>query len=417
MDIPRTSAAAQRKKKRLIMLVVGIVALAGITFGLTRLKPAAPGVERSTIWTDTVKRGDMLRQVRGLGTLVPEEIRWIPAESEARVERINILPGTKVDKDTVILELSNPQLEQEALDAQWQLNAAIAEMKNADVRVRSDLMTQQATAATVSTDYNTAKTQAEIDEQLAKLGVISGQALKVSKGRAQELETRHGIEEKRVEINEKAVESQMAVQRARVEQLRALAALRKKQLDSLKVRAGINGVLQEVPVQVGQRVTPGANLARVAEPGKLKAELRVPETQAKDIQIGQPAQIDTHNGVIKGEVMRVDPAVQNGTVTVDVKLIDELPRGARPELSVDGTINLDELKNVLYVGRPATGTERTTVTMFKVDPDGKGASRVQVQLGRSSVNAIEIMNGLKEGDQVVLSDMSRFETADRVRFE
>jgi RND family efflux transporter MFP subunit len=207
------------------------------------------------------------------------------------------------------------------------------------------------------------------------------------------------------------------VQRAHVEQLRALSALRKKRLDSLKVRAGINGVLQEVPVQVGQRVTPGANLARVAEPGKLKAELRVPETQAKDIQIGQPAQIDTHNGLIKGEVMRVDPAVQNGTVTVDVKLLDELPRGARPELSVDGTINLDELKNVLYVGRPATGTERTTVTMFKLDPDGKGAARVQVQLGRSSVNAIEIINGLKEGDQVVLSDMSRFETADRVRFE
>jgi RND family efflux transporter MFP subunit len=333
------------------------------------------------------------------------------------VERINILPGTKVEKDTVILELTNPQAEQEALDAQWQLNAALAEMKNADVRVRSELMTQQATAATVSTDYNTAKTQAEIDEQLAKLGVISGQALKVSKGRAQELETRHGIEEKRVEINEKAVESQMAVQRARVEQLRALAALRKKQLDSLKVRAGISGVLQEVPVQVGQRVTPGTNLARVAEPSKLKAELRVPETQAKDIQIGQPAQIDTHNGVIKGEVMRVDPAVQNGTVTVDVKLLDELPRGARPELSVDGTINLDELKNVLYVGRPATGTERTTVTMFKVDPDTKGASRVQVQLGRSSVNAIEILGGLKEGDEVVLSDMSRFETADRVRFE
>jgi RND family efflux transporter MFP subunit len=417
MDIPRTSAAAERKRKRLILLVVGVIALAGITFGLTRLKPAAPGVERSTIWTDTVKRGDMLRQVRGLGTLVPEEIRWIPAETEARVERINILPGTKVAKDTIILELSNPQAEQEAIDAQWQLNAALAEMKNANVRVQSDLMTQQSTAATVSTDYNTAKTQAEIDEQLAKLGVISGQALKVSKGRAQELETRHGIEEKRVEINQKAVESQMEVQRARVEQLRALAALRKKRLDSLKVRAGIDGVLQEVPVQVGQRVTPGTNLARVAEPSKLKAELRVPETQAKDIQIGQPAQIDTHNGVIKGEVMRVDPAVQNGTVTVDVKLIDELPRGARPELSVDGTINLDELKNVLYVGRPATGTERTTVTMFKLDPDGKGAGRVQVQLGRSSVNAIEIINGLKEGDQVVLSDMSRFETADRVRFE
>ena len=417
MDIPRTSAAAERKKKRLIMLAVVVLAIAGITFGLTRLKPAAPGVERSTIWTDTVKRGDMLRQVRGLGTLVPEEIRWIPAETDARVERINILPGSKVQKDTIILVLSNPQAEQEALDAQFQLNAAIAEMKNARVRVQSDLMTQKANAATVNTDYTNAQAQAEIDKELSKLGTISGQALSQSERRAKELAMRHQIEEQRVDINEKAVESQMEVQQAKVEQLRALANLRRKQLEALQVRAGIEGVLQEVPVQVGQRVTAGTNLARVAEPGKLKAELRVPETQAKDIQIGQPASIDTHNGVIKGEVMRVDPAVQNGTVTVDVKLMDELPKGARPDLSVDGTINLDELKNVLYVGRPATGTERTTVSMFKLDPDGKGAARVQVELGRSSVNAIEIVNGLKEGDQVILSDMSRFETADRVRFE
>jgi HlyD family secretion protein len=414
MDIPRPSSfAAQKKKKRLILVVVAVLALAGITFGLSRLKPAAPAVERATLWSDKVKRGDMLRQVRGLGTLVPEEIRWIPAETEARVERINVLPGTKVEPNTIILELSNPQAEQEAMDAEWQLRAAVAELKNARVRVESELMTQEAGAATVSADYNEAKTHA----QLAKLGVISGQALKASEGRAKELSTRNEIQQKRVDINAKAVESQMAVQEARVEQLRALAELRRKQLNSLKVRAGISGVLQEVPVQVGQRVTPGANLARVAEPEKLKAELRIPETQAKDIQIGQPAQIDTHNGVIKGEVMRVDPAVQNGTVTVDVKLTDTLPKGARPELSVDGTINLDELKNVLYVGRPASGNERSTIAMFKVDPDGKGAARVQVQLGRSSVNAIEIINGLKEGDEVVLSDMSRFENADRVRFE
>jgi RND family efflux transporter MFP subunit len=417
MDIPRTGAAAQRKKKRAIAISSVVLAVVGITFGLSRLKPAAPGVERSTIWSDTVKRGNMIRQVRGLGTLVPEEIRWIPAETESRVERINVLPGTQVDIDTVILVLSNPQLEQEAVDAQWQLNAALAELKNAKVRVQSDLMTQKATAATVSTDYSAAKSQAEIDEQLAKLGVISGQALKVSKGRAQELSTRHDIEEERVAINEKAVESQIAVQEARVQQLRALAELRRKQVDALKVRAGIAGMLQEVPVQVGQHVTPGTNLARVAQPEKLKAELRVPETQAKDIQIGLPATIDTHNGVINGTVMRVDPAVQNGTVTVDVKLADALPRGARPELSVDGTINLDQLNNVLYVGRPATGSERSTISMFRIDADGKGASRVQVQLGRSSVNAIEIVNGLKEGDQVILSDMSRYETSDRVRFE
>jgi RND family efflux transporter MFP subunit len=285
------------------------------------------------------------------------------------------------------------------------------------VKVEGDLMTQKAGAATVSADYNNAKTQAEIDSELAKLGVISGQALKASRGREQELATRHQIEQKRIEINSEAIGSQMAVQRARVEQLRALAQLRRRQYDALRVRAGIAGVLQEVPVQVGQRVTPGANLARVAQPEMLKAELKVPETQAKDIQIGLPASIDTHNGVINGTVMRVDPSVQNGTVTVDVKLTDALPRGARPDLSVDGTINLEQLSNVLYVGRPAFGQEKSTVSMFKLDPDSRGASRVQVELGRSSVTAIEILGGLKEGDQVVLSDMSRWEKADRIRFD
>jgi HlyD family secretion protein len=417
MDIPRTSAAAARKKRNLILIVVGVISIAGITFGVAHLKPAAPSVERGTVWTDKVKRGEMLRQVRGLGTLVPEEIRWIPAETESRVEEIKVLPGTHVDADTVILVLSNPQAEQEATDAQWQLRAAEAELKNARVRVEGELMTQQSGAATVSADYNEAKTRADIDEQLAKLGVISGQALKASQGRAQELATRHGIEQKRVEINSKAVGSQMEVQQARVEQLRALASLRRKQLESLHVRAGIAGVLQEVPVQRGQRVAAGTILARVAQPEKLKAELRVPETQAKDIQIGQPASIDTHNGVISGTVMRVDPAVLNGTVTVDVKLTEALPKGARPELSIDGTINLDRLSNVLYVSRPAFGNERSTIGMFKIDPDGKGATRVQVQLGRSSVNAIEILGGLKEGDEIVLSDLSRFDNTDRIRFE
>jgi RND family efflux transporter MFP subunit len=315
------------------------------------------------------------------------------------------------------MELSNPQAEQEMVDADWQVRAAEAELKNARVKVEGDLMTQKAGAATVSADYGNAKRQAEIDAELAKLGVISGQALKTSEGREHELATRHEIEQKRIEINTEAVGSQMAVQQARVAELRAMAQLRRKQYDALKVRAGIAGVLQEVPVQVGQRVTPGANLARVAQPEMLKAELKVPETQAKDIQIGQPASIDTHNGVINGSVMRVDPAVQNGTVTVDVKLADALPKGARPDLSVDGTINLEQLSNVLYVGRPAFGQEKSTVSMFKLDPDGKGASRVQVELGRSSVTAIEILGGLKEGDQVVLSDMSRWEKADRIRFD
>jgi HlyD family secretion protein len=417
MDIPRPSNASAKRKKRIVLAAVSLVFIVGVTIGVSRLKPAAPSVERSTVWTDSVKRGSILRQVRGLGTLVPEEFRWIPAETESRVERIRVLAGTQVEADTIIMDLSNPQAEQEMVDSEWQLRAAEAELKNARVKVEGDLMTQKAGAATVSADFNNAKRQAEIDAELAKLGVISGQALKTSEGREQELATRHEIEQKRIDINTEAVGSQMAVQRARVEQLRAMAQLRRKQYDALKVRAGIAGVLQEVPVQVGQRVTPGTNLARVAQPEMLKAELKVPETQAKDVQIGQPASIDTHNGVINGTVMRVDPAVQNGTVTVDVKLTDALPQGARPDLSVDGTINLEQLSNVLYVGRPAFGQEKSTVSMFKLDPDGKGASRVQVQLGRSSVTAIEVLGGLKEGDQVVLSDMSRWEKADRIRFD
>ena len=417
MDIARPSNAAAKRKKQFAWIALLLLAIVGITLGLTRLKPAAPSVERSSVWPDTVKRGSMLRQVRGLGTLVPEEIRWIPAETEARVERIRVLPGTRVEADTIIMDLSNPQAEQEAVDAEWQLRAALAELNNARVKVQGELMTQQAGAATVSADFNEAKTKAEIDQQLAQLGVISGQTLQASQGKAQELSTRHQIEQKRIAINTQAIGSQMAVQRARVEQLRALAQLRRKQLGALQLRAGISGVLQEVPVQVGQHVTPGTNLARVVQPEKLKAELKVAETQAKDIQIGQPASIDTHNGLISGNVIRVDPAVQNGTVTVDVKLNDALPKGARPDLSVDGAINLDQLSNVLYVGRPAFGQEKSTVGMFKVNPDGKGATRVQVQLGRSSVNAVEILGGLKEGDQVILSDMSRWDGNDRIRFE
>lgn len=419
MDIPRSAEVKQqRKRRRIVYGVLGGLIVLGVTLGLTRLKPAAPTVERSTVWTDTVKRGPMLRQVRGIGTLVPIDIRWIPAESEARVEVIHVLPGTPVDANTVIMELSNPQAEQEALDAEWQLRAAEAEYKNARVKLEGDLMNQQASAATVSADYNEAQRRAETDQELAKLGVISGLALKTSAGHAEEMATRHNIEQKRIDINTKAIDSQMAVQTAKVEQLRAMAQLRRKQLDALKVRAGIDGVLQEVPVQVGQHVQPGATLAKVAQPEHLKAELKIPETQAKDVTIGQPATIDTHNGIIPGKVMRVDPAVLNGTVTVDVRLEGELPKGvARPDLSVDGTIDLERLANVLYVGRPAFGQEKNSVGMFRLDADGKTATRVTVQLGRSSVNAIEILGGLKEGDQVVLSDMSRWDNYDRIKLE
>lgn len=419
MDIPRSAEVKQqRKRRRIVYGVLGGLIVLGVTLGLTRLKPAAPTVERSTVWTDTVKRGPMLRQVRGIGTLVPIDIRWIPAESEARVEVIHVLPGTPVDANTVIMELSNPQAEQEALDADWQLRAAEAEYKNERVKLEGDLMNQQASAATVSADYNEAQRRAETDQELAKLGVISGLALKTSAGHAEEMATRHNIEQKRIDINTKAIDSQMAVQTAKVEQLRAMAQLRRKQLDALKVRAGIDGVLQEVPVQVGQHVQPGATLAKVAQPEHLKAELKIPETQAKDVTIGQPATIDTHNGIIPGKVMRVDPAVLNGTVTVDVRLEGELPKGvARPDLSVDGTIDLERLANVLYVGRPAFGQEKNSVGMFRLDPDGKTATRVTVQLGRSSVNAIEILGGLKEGDQVVLSDMSRWDNYDRIKLE
>ena len=415
MDIHRPQFKIAKRRRQIIIAFFALLVCAGVAYGLTRLTPAAPTVERSGIWPDTVKRGPMIRQVRGLGTLVPEDLRWIPAETEARVERIVVLPGTPVKADTLIMELSNPQVQQEALDAEWQLRAAEADYKNIRVKVESDLMTQQSSAATVGADYSDAKRQAETDAELAKLGVISGMALKTSQGKAQEMAERNQIEQKRVDINTKAIESQMAVQQAKVEELRALAQLKHRQLDSLKVLAGIVGVLQELPVEVGQRVTAGSTLAKVAQPQHLKAQLKIAETQAKDILLGQPAAIDTHNGMISGSVMRVDPAVQAGTVTVDVKLEGVLPNGARPDLSVDGTIDLERVAQMLYVGRPAFGQEQSTVGMFRMEPDGKTAKRVPVKLGRSSVNAIEILDGLKEGDQVILSDMSAYDSYERIK--
>src|SRR5271167_5268608 len=419
MDIARPEFKTQKRRRQLFILAAVVLAVAAVSVGVSRLKPAAPTVERGTVWTDTVKRGPMLRQVRGLGTLVPsqESVRQIPAETEATVVRIHMLPGSQVTADTILLEMSNPQTEQAAVDAQLQLKAAEAEYQSLRVKLESDLMNQKAGAATVHADDAQAQRQAQTDKALYDLGVISGLAYKSSKDKADELTTRNDLEEQRLAINKKAIETQLAQEQAKVDQARTLAELKRKQLDALKVRAGIDGVLVDLPLQVGQHVQPGTMLAKVVEPDHLMATLKVAETQARDVQIGEPASVDTHNGVIRGTVMRVDPAVQNGTVTVDVKLTGELPKGARPDLSVDGTIDLERLDNVLYVGRPAFGQETSTISMFKLDPSGNGATRVQVKTGRASVNLIQIDSGLKEGDTVILSDMSRWDNTDRVRLE
>jgi HlyD family secretion protein len=419
MDIARPEIKRQKRRRQIIWSIAALVVLVGVTVGISRLKPAAPTVDRSTIWTDTVKRGSMLRQVRGLGSLTPshEDVRQIPAETEATVIRIDKLPGSLVKADTVLVEMSNPQLEQEALDAQLQVKAAEAEYQSLKVKLDSDLMTQKAGAATVNADYSEAQRQAQTDKALYDLGVISGLQAKASEGKAQEMTTRDKIEDDRLKINQQAIASELAVQQAKVEEMRALAELKQTQLQRLKVQAGVDGVLVELPLQVGQHVLPGTELAKIVQPNHLMAELKIPETQARDVQIGEPASIDTHNGIIAGEVSRVDPAVQNGTVTVDVKLTGELPKGARPDLSVDGTIDLEKLDNVLYVGRPAFGQENSTISMFKLDPSGNGATRVQVKTGRASVNQIQIDSGLKEGDTVILSDMSRWDNTDRVRLE
>jgi multidrug resistance efflux pump len=419
MDIARPEFKLQKRRRQIAWLAGGTVLLIAVTIGVSRLKPAAPEVERSTVWTDTVKRGSMLRQVRGLGSLMPSQdfTRQIPAETEATVVRIHMLAGSQVKADTILLEMSNPQVEQAAVDAELQLKAAQAGYQSLSVKLRSDMMTQKAGAATVTADYSQAKLQSETDKALFDLGVISGLAYKTSKSKADEFTTRNNIEDQRLNINQKAIQSQMAEQQAKVDEIRALAELKQNQLDALKVRAGIEGVLVDLPLQVGQHVLPGTMLAKIVQPDHLIAELKVAETQARDVQIGQPAMVDTHNGTIAGSVMRVDPAVQNGTVTVDVKLTGELPKGARPDLSVDGTIDLEHLDDVLYVGRPAFGQESSTISLFKLNTNGKGAVRVPVRVGRASVNSIQILEGLHAGDTVILSDMSRSDNADRIRLD
>jgi HlyD family secretion protein len=419
MDIARPEFKERKRRRQIATVAVVVVVVATLTVVVYRLRPAAPTVERGTVWTDSVKRGSMLRQVRGIGSLVPsqESVLQIPAETEATIIRIRMLPGSLVKADSVLVEMSDPQVEQAAVDAHLQWKAAEAEYQSQRMKLESDLMNQKAGAATVKADYNTTQLQSQTDKALYDLGVISGLAYKASKSKADELTIRNGLEDQRLESTQKAIDAQLAQLQAKVDQMRVLAELKQKQLDALKVRAKIEGVLVELPLHVGQHVTPGTMLAKVVQPNHLMAELKVAETQARDVQIGEPASVDTHNGVIAGSVMRVDPGVQNGTVTVDVKLVGELPKGARPDLSVDGTIDLERLDNVLYVGRPAFGQENSTISLFRLDGDGRDAMRVPVKVGRASVNSIQVIEGLHEGDTVVLSDMSRWDNTDRIRLQ
>jgi HlyD family secretion protein len=416
MDRPRI-VSPHRKRIRQAAYAGGALALLLVTLGLSRLKPAAPSVDRSGVLIDAVKRGPMLREVRGLGTLVPEDVRWIPAAAEGRVERILILPGTFVKADSVILELSNPELELQALDAESQLRQAEAQYTELKVRLQSQQLDQKAAAARVQADFEQAKMQADTNTELARQGLIADLTRKLSDVAARELGNRNGIEQERLSIASEAVEAQLAVQRALVAQRRAEAHLRRSQVKALAISPGISGMLQVVPVEQGQRVSVGTNLARVAVPDRLKAVIRVPETQAKDVLIGQTATVDTRNGIVNGKVSRIDPAAQNGTVTVDVALEGALPAGARPDLTVDGTIELERLTDIVFVSRPAQAQPNGTVGLFKLDPDGVGATRVKVGLGRSSVSTIEVTSGLVPGDQVVLSDTSAWDAYDRIRLK
>ena len=406
------------KKRRLRRIGYGVVftlVLIGVSIVLARMEPAPPGVEAETLLRDTVKRGSFTRQVRGIGTLVPEDTRLIPATTDGRVERILLRPGALVEAGTVILELSNPQVEQEALNARLQLQSAQAQLENLRVQFENELLTQESQAAALQADFEQARMDAEANDALAKQQLVSELLRRQSQLRAETLAKRVALEQKRLTSARDSVDARLRVQRATVDQMRALLDLQESRVAALKVRPGFSGVLQQIAVEVGVRVAPGANLARVADPGRLKAELRVPETQAKDIEVGQSAEVDTRNGIIAGLVSRKDPAATNGTVTVDVTLTDPLPRGAVPDQSVDGTVQLERVENVLFVGRPSLGQDQSTVGLFRLINEGSEAERVQVKFGRSSVNTIEVVSGLREGDEVVLSDMSNWDAFDKVR--
>lgn len=415
MDVPREGARKRKIIRRAIIIVLLAVGIPLAMWGVSRLKPAAPPVDFATLWTDTVKRGPMVRQVRGLGTLVPEEVLWIPAVDEGRVEKVMLRPGAEVRADTVLLVLSNPQLELDAEDLRWQVKAAEANMADLKVKLETSKLDLRAAVARVESEYVQAKLKWEKEEALAKEGLTPDLNVKLARATSDESGKRFEIDRKRLEISGASADAQLAAQQVQIEKLRAAYELKRKQVENLKIRAGTSGVLQQMPVEVGQRVTPGTVLAKVAQPWKLKAEIRIPETQAKDVLIGQPAQVDTHNGVIEGKVSRIDPAAVSGNVTVDIRLEGELPQGARPDLSVDGVVELERLSNVMYVQRPVFGQQNSMVGLFKVSADGKEATRVQVRIGRVSVQTVEIVEGLNVGDRVVLSDMSTWDGHDRLR--
>jgi HlyD family secretion protein len=417
MDIARPEIKRRKTIRRYLYIGAAVVIAVVVTAALARLKPAAPSVDRSTIWTDTVKRGPMLREVRGLGTLVPETVWVLPAATDGRVEKRYLLPGTPVKANTVILDLTNPQLEQEALDAQYQLKGAQASYEQTKADLQNQLMDKRTQAASVSSQYRTAEMQKEAWERLGKLGLKSELDVKTSEVQAEELAKQNDLAQQEVQTFANSINAQLAVQQANIDQKRALYQLKQSQVGQLHVRAGVEGILQELDVDVGQQVTQGTALAKVSQPSQLKAALQIAETQAKDIQIGQKASIDTHNGIIPGHVMRIDPSVANGTRTVDVKLDGPLPAGAVPDLSVEGTIEIERLADVLYVGRPVHGDANSTVGLFKVVDGGSEAVRVPVEIGSESVNTIEIRKGLSVGDTVILSDMSADDNYDRVELK
>jgi HlyD family secretion protein len=417
MDIQRPSNARAKKIRRIAYGTIALILVGGVTYGLSKLKPAAPSVDAGTVWSDTVKRGPMLREVRGLGTLVPEDIRWVAAQTDAHVDKWVLRPPAIVKPDSIIMELSDPAVQRDAVDAEYQLKGSEADLANLRVQVNSDLMSQKATEASVRSDYEQARIQHDTDEKLVKEGLTSQLIEQKSRVTVEQLKIRVELEGERTKIATDSANAKLAAQQAKVEQMKALYGLKRSQMEALHVRAGIDGVLQLLPVDVGQHVTPGMNLARVADPKKLRAEVKIAETQAKDVVPGQKATIDTRNGIVNGHVSRVDPSVINGTVTVDVTIDDPLPPGARPDLSVDGTITLENLKNVLYVGRPVHGQSDSTIGIFKLSEDGSEANRVNVKLGRSSVNTIEIVEGLKVGDKVILSDMSAWDNSERIRLK
>jgi HlyD family secretion protein len=414
MDIPRLGVARRKKIRRILFLIAFLLAASAAAYGISKLRPSPPSVDRGMLWPDKVKRGPMVRDIHGPGTLIPEDFRWIPATRDGLVERINVRIGDTVGTNSILAELSNPDLLQTLMDSGLQIKAAEADLANTRTSHENGAINQQILIANLDAAAQRAKLQADTDDELAKRGLISQLSVRLSHLEADNSASQVEREKQRVVINARSAEAQIAAQEARLDQLRATHEMRRRQIDELKIRAGVSGVLQQLSIEAGQRIVAGAPIAKVAEPGHLKAQLRIAETQAKDILVGQIASIDTRNGIIPGRVVHIDPAAVQGTVSVDVQLEGELPKGARPDLSVDGTIEIERLNDVLYVGRPANGQQDTTVQLFRVLSNGD-AVRARVRIGRVSVNSIEILEGLKEGDEVILSDMSAWDAYDRIR--